>query len=578
MTKSILTGLLALVAIISEAQQIHNARYPFEPASVALPESEQGIIMEKHFSDSKIYPGTERTYWVYVPRQYTGEKPACLYLCMDGIQNNAPTAFDNLIKTGEMPVTIGVFVSSGTVRDAKGKEIRYNGSNEFDKTDDTFAHFLETELLPDVEKMKTSDGHPVRLSKDANDCAIAGASSGAIAAFKTAWERPDMFSRIFSSIGTYVAMRGGNDYPALVRKTEPKALRIYLQDGVNDIWNPIFGHWFEANTLMESALNFAGYEMTHNWGRGGHDGIQADQIFPDVMRWLWKGWPEKVKAGTSMNDMLTYMIEPGETWQPIELPLSIGSDIYPDDEGCILFQQRTEVYRVLADNNMESIGKLGQGEKLVGTSGSGFYTINGGTLFHHQKGKKQKVTSGFPGASSVQALANGSLYVTQSTANGNNLWLVSANRKKKALNTLANAGEYTTIYPNYALLIQTEQASNWLNSYVIDENGEIKDGQRFYWLHNVDNHSLEKIREMAFDTEGNLYVSTPMGIQVCDQNGRVRAILTIPSRSVEALAFAGADGKMLYMVSKGQLYKRKLKSTGHKLWQAPVEPQSQGAG
>ena len=119
-----------------------------------------------------------------------------------------------------MPVTIGVFVGSGKVTGEDGKSVRFNRSNEFDKTDDTFLRFLLTELLPDVRKQKTIDGRAIRFSNNGNDRAIAGAGSGAICAFTAAWERSDAFSRIFSAIGTYVAMRGGNDYPQTYPFTE----------------------------------------------------------------------------------------------------------------------------------------------------------------------------------------------------------------------------------------------------------------------------------------------------------------------------------------------------------------------
>ena len=255
--------LFSMILFLSMAQNKANTAYPFDPATQPLKGNDAGEIIERQFADSKIYPGTQRTYWIYIPKGYVPEKPACLYVCMDGIQYNAPTVFDHLVASGEMPMTIGVFVGSGRVADNKNQSLRCNRSNEFDKKDDTFVRFLLEELLPDAEKQKSKDGRSIHLSKDANDRAIAGASSGAICAFTAAWQRPDAFSRVFSSIGTYVAMRGGNEYPALIRLTEPKPLRIYLEDGSNDSWNPLFGNWYEANLLMESALNFAGYELAH---------------------------------------------------------------------------------------------------------------------------------------------------------------------------------------------------------------------------------------------------------------------------------------------------------------------------
>ena len=167
-----------------------------------------------------------------------------------------------------MPVTIGVFVEAGVVKNKRGEVMRFNRSNEFDMTDAHFAQFIEEELLPFVEGITLPDGRRVRLSKDGADRMIFGLSSGGIASFNVAWQRPDLFKRVFCSIGTFVSMRGGNDLQALVRKHEPLPIRLFLHDGENDVWNPIFGHWYEANKLMASALDFAGYDVRYDWTEG----------------------------------------------------------------------------------------------------------------------------------------------------------------------------------------------------------------------------------------------------------------------------------------------------------------------
>jgi len=232
-----------------------------------------------------------------VPKQYDPAKPACLFVNQDGIQFNAPAVFDELIHKKEMPVVIGVFVRPGEVPAINDKAlIRYNRSYEYDGLGDNYARFLLEELLPDVEKKSTKDGRAIKLSKDGNDRAIGGSSSGAVCAFTAAWERPDAFRRVFSAIGTYVGLRGANVYPTLIRKYEPKPLRVFLQDGKNDL-NIYGGDWWMANQEMKRALKFAGYEVNHEWGEGGHDGKHATKIFPEAMKWLWKDWPAPIKAG-----------------------------------------------------------------------------------------------------------------------------------------------------------------------------------------------------------------------------------------------------------------------------------------
>ena len=369
--------MFSLIGYLLSAQNIANSAYPFDPASQPQKNIPAGEILERQFSDSKIYPGTQRSYWIYVPAGYVPEKPACLYINMDGIQYNAPTVFDHLIASGEMPMTIGVFVGSGKVLNDKNETLRFNRSNEFDKTDDTFVRFLLDELLPDVEKQKCGDGRIIRFSKNANDRAIAGGSSGAICAFTAAWQRPDAFSRVFSSIGTYVAMRGGNEYPVLIRKTEPKPLRIYLEDNINDAWNPLFGHWYEANLLVESALNFAGYEVTNSWGKGAHDGIHATRIFPDAMRWLWKGWPVKVQSGTSLNNMLSAILTKNSNWEEVNSAGSPGGELFADEAGNIIFQDQSGIVcRLDTTNQSTPIMKLSANEHLIGTDGKQLYFSN----------------------------------------------------------------------------------------------------------------------------------------------------------------------------------------------------------
>ena len=370
MKQKLLTILMLLALTNVVAQQRDHYRVAFDPATVRNDEIAAGEVLKRSFNSSKIYPMTSRDYWIYVPAAYDASKPACLFVCLDGVTYNAPTVFDNLIATGQMPVTIGVFVSPGVVRDAEGGVIRYNRSNEFDRTDGTFARFLIEELLPEVERQTASDDRPIRLSTDPNDCAIAGSSSGGICAFSAAWARPDRFGRVFSAVGTYVSMRGGNEYQAVIRKTEPKRLRIFLQDGLYDVWNGIFGDWYEANILVESALNFSGYEVAHAWGRGGHSNAHADRIFPDVMRWLWKGWPRSIQVGKSQNDMLATILPDDGGWERVESVNATNKLFTYGDK--VVFADGDKV----CDMEGNTLLRLKANERLIGTDAEALYLSN----------------------------------------------------------------------------------------------------------------------------------------------------------------------------------------------------------
>ncbi len=240
------------------------------------------------WKDSIIYPGTTRDWWIYVPAQYTKDKPAAVMVFCDGGgfvkadgQFRAPVVFDNLIAKGEMPVTIGIFIQPGAFenKDPKDKS-RSNRSFEYDSLGDLHARFLMEEILPAVAK-------DYNLSTNPDERAICGNSSGGICAFTVAWEKPEAFRKVVSHIGSFTNIRGGHVYPALIRKTDKKPLKVFLQDGRNDLDNQ-FGNWPLANQDMAAALKFAGYDYQFVLGEGTHNGKHGAAMLPDTLRWLWK--------------------------------------------------------------------------------------------------------------------------------------------------------------------------------------------------------------------------------------------------------------------------------------------------
>ena len=422
-------------------------------------------IIKGSLKSKLYYPGTEREIQVYVPDAYDGNTRACLYVGLDGILCNAPNVMDSLITAGKMPVTIGVFVQPGVIKDKDGNVVRYNRSNEFDMTTRTFESFIENEVLPWVENLTTARGFSIKLSHRGADGMIFGLSSGGIAAFTAAWHRPDLFSRVFSGVGTFVAMRGGNDLQAIVRKSEPRPLRIFLQDGTNDVWNPLFGHWYEGNRMLASALDFAGYDARYDWSDCYHGVKRATEIFPEVMEWMWQGWPEAPKCGKTQNNLLdTMLVEGGRGWKPW-------------------------------------------------------------------------------------------------------LWVVKENENDVPF----------AVYPDSTLMVKAHPGSNCLWQYTIDENGNEQNGQPFYWLHSYDNSQLD-VKAMTFDGEGNLWVVTKdVGIQICDQNGRVRGILKFPG------TLDGSDIMRIEIHENGiYLYDRRGYIHSRQLHVTPptpgVTPKSQGQG
>ena len=238
--------------------------------------------------ESKVFNGTTRDCWVYVPAQYDAAKPACVMIFQDGdgFQSRTggfrvPVVFDNLISKKEMPVTIAIFLNPGVFAPTEpGGKPRQNRSFEYDTVSDQYARFLLEEILPEA-------GKKYNLTSDPKGRALCGISSGGICAFTAAWERPDQFGKVISFIGSFTNIRGGDVFPGLIRKTERKAIRVFLQDGSNDLDN-MHGNWPLAAQQMAAALKFSGYDYKFEFGDGGHNGKHGGSILPEALRWLWR--------------------------------------------------------------------------------------------------------------------------------------------------------------------------------------------------------------------------------------------------------------------------------------------------
>lgn len=279
--------LLSALFFASQASAIDD--YKIGELALEKPGVPKGTLTQMPTWNSKVYAGTTRDWWVYVPAQYTPEKPAALMVFQDGhdyvnAKGNwrVPTVLDNLIASGDMPPTIGIFINPGHLGDQKPQSAwkSNNRGKEYNTLGNTYSKFLLEEIIPEVQKQ-------YKLVEDPEQWAIGGASSGAICAFTVAWERPDKFRKVFSTIGSYVDLAGGHAYPYLIRVTERKPLRIFLQEGANDLDNP-YGNWPLANQMMFASLTFMKYDVKFEYGDGQHNSKHGGSIFPEAMKWLWR--------------------------------------------------------------------------------------------------------------------------------------------------------------------------------------------------------------------------------------------------------------------------------------------------
>lgn len=321
---SVLSSLFFVAQLASAAPT--DEVYQLGPDSMAHEHVPHGKVIGPLTLSSQVFTNTTRHYWIYVPAQYDAAKPACLMIFQDGqafVSTNGeyriPNVFDNLIYRREMPVTIAVFINPGhtpTQQESSstnwGDSINNRGT-EYNELNDHYASLIVNELLPAVQK-------DYNISKNPDDRAIAGASSGAICAFTVAWQRPDQFHKVISTIGSFTNIRGGHVYPDLISSNERKPIRIYLQDGLNDNrgrrrknnndeYDPKWD-WHAQNIKMVNALTAKGYDVNYCWGIGTHSNKQGGAIMPEMLRWLWRDYP---RPDDPMNDSNRKLFVPGET-------------------------------------------------------------------------------------------------------------------------------------------------------------------------------------------------------------------------------------------------------------------------
>jgi sugar lactone lactonase YvrE/enterochelin esterase-like enzyme len=565
---------VVLIAWAQFALAGENTAQPPAPAPV-IPKGEVAMHV---FSNSKIFPGTERAYWVYIPRQYDPAKPACLYVSQDGLAWNAPAVFDQLIQEKAMPVTVGLFVAPGRVPVTANRAYdRVNRSYEYDAMSDEYVRFLLDELLPHVVKE-----HKLNLSSDGNDRAIAGASSGGICAFTAAWERPDAFRRVFSSIGSFAGFRGGNAYPTLIRMVEPKPIRIFLQDGRHDL-NIAGGDWWLLNQEIERAFRFAGYEVEHAWDEGGHEMTYSAKIFPQAMRWLWKDWPKPVTAGAGSNHHRDILL-PGETWTPVAQGFHDATGLAVNAHGEVFFNDApaNKTYKVgldgktsvlLADSNHGAGAAFGPDGRL--------YTVAAGNaqcVAYDAEGHAKVIADGIRGHGAAVD-AKGNLYVTEpgaSEADGSRVWLVTPAGEKRVVDSGLKVAAGVTFTCDQAFLCVSDSRTHWVYSYRIEPDGGLADKQRFYYLHVPDAHDDSGADGMCVDRNGRLYVATRLGIQVCDREGRGTCIIPTPNGKVSGICFGGAAFDTLLATCGDRVFQRKVKVHGACAFQPPIPPTALG--
>jgi gluconolactonase len=582
--------LLALLAgTLLHAQET----YVLGPDSMPQAGVPKGSVTKYELKAGRFYPGTPHTYSIYLPAQYDASKPTPFMIFLDGSgflsdRVRAPVVFDNLIARHELPAMIGIFIDPGVLPTVSDQaQHRFERVFEYDSLSDRYSRFLLEELIPEVAKK-------YNLSKDANDRALCGVSTGAVGAFMAAWNRPDQFHRVLSFIGTYVAMKGADSLPARIRKTEPKPIRIFLQDGTNDHivpaqpWGTFYaGSWPINNQVMLEAFESAGYDAKLVMGSEGHNTKQGAAILPDALRWLWRDYPNPIvvhepaamhEPGWDPRGKVFSTVFIDKPWQQIAEPYRSIADPTADKHGNVFFADRAtdRIYKSDADGKVTLFKDHANGARAL-RSGSD------DRLYAFEATEKRIVSLGSGGdvkvlarnveAAGIAVTAKGMLYFTNPLT-----WTIHSIDAGGKTRMVYDQGEIASpaglaLSPDQAMLIVTDAQGRYSWSFQIMADGSLLNGEPFYRLEMPENGWMSGVAGAMEDSTGQVYFATPLGIQVCEANGRVSQILNPPEPGgTTSLTFAGTDMNWLYITEDGKLFRRPVKVSGTKTWEPSKPP------
>ncbi|MFO0427174.1 MAG: alpha/beta hydrolase-fold protein [Planctomyces sp.] len=555
------------------------------PDAVARADVPQGQVHDLPPFESKIFANTIRDWAVYVPAQYKRDEPAALMVFQDGHayrdlegRFRVPIVFDQLIARGEMPTTIAVFINPGHNPADKKPETPWRNSNrsfEYDSLGDRYARFLTEEIIPELEKQYT-------LTKDPEMRAICGASSGGICSFTVAWEHPEAFRKVLSTIGSFTNIRGGDAYSSLIRKTEPKPLRVYLEDTSGDIDN-MAGSWWWANQQMASSLIYMGYDIRFDHAEGyGHNHDHAGPLFPDALRWLWRKEthsPALDTKGDLGGDLtLLNLLVPGQSWEPVADSLGFADALCADSHGNVYFcdMKAPAVYCINAADGARSV--------IAEESVSGLEFSADGTLLYACQGAKNRVISINPATGEVKTIAEG--------VKPNDL---AVTKDDFILFTDTGASQVTRINPRTGEVTPVDTGITKPNGIALSNDGgtlAVSDyGGTHTWTFRVSPggvldakmptmpmrllidpngqsgrhepppyQSTAKGDGMAVDRMGRYYVTSDIGVQIFDPTGRPCGVLPKPDagQPLTTCILGGSDFNTLYIAHGNRIYRRKL--------------------
>ncbi|HZK80905.1 MAG TPA: SMP-30/gluconolactonase/LRE family protein [Humisphaera sp.] len=554
-----------------------------EPHDVPHGKVEKGEIVS-----SKAYPGAHHDYWVYVPAQYDGKTPAAVMVFNDGggFQNakgafRVPVVFDNLIAKKEMPVTIAIMVNPGIIAaaDEKTQLPRYERSFQYDAVSDRYSRFLVEELLPKVAET-------YKLTDDPNLRGIGGSSSGGIAAFVAAWERPDIFHRVLSTIGSFGNLRGGNVLADLIRKTEPKPLRVFQQDGEKDV-DIYAGSWPIANRDIAAALEFAGYQHRFDLGTTSHDSKQSGPLFPEALKWLWQDYDKPIVAGANPKQPVMEVLLPDEKWKLVSEGHKFTEGPAADSEGNVYFSDipASQIWKIpaegkpaiFAENTNGNNGlKIGPDGRLYGCQSK----ANRVVAYDIKTAKETVLAEGIHECNDLAIDHNGDIYVTEPPMS--QVWHISPTGEKKIVIEKKAGIQFPNgigFTPDQSQLVIDDTRGVNFSICQVNPDGSVSHGAPYFSAQLLPMEHDSGADGLCFDSQGRLYVTTHLGLQIFDQAGRVIGIINKPQEAkvknywLSNVTFGGKELTDLYITCGPNVYRRKVKVKGVLGFEAPSKPE-----
>ena len=603
--------------------------YSLKADSQPQPGVPTGSLTRHVLAPGKFFPGTPHNYQVYVPAQYEAGRPTPYMIFLDGsgyAGNNVrvPVVLDNLIAKRDVPPMIAIFIDPGVMPALSDEaQNRYERIFEYDSLTPRFANFLINELVPEVATR-------YNLSKDANDHGIAGISTCGVGAFVAAWNRPDQFRRVITWVGSFGNFRGADRLPGLIRRTEPRPIRVFMQTGRQDLVN-YAGSWYLENPRMAAALEFAGNDVRIELGEDGHSNRHGASILPETLRWLWRDYPQPITvkapqpgagrgifaelvprgelmpASTSGRDgaggrgaqAATPAPAPGrgggprgavysliyrdKLWEQVGgLYKSVASPAV-DKDGNVFFADPAEnrIYKSDAARGVTVFNENTRGARALrfGADGRLYATqLSAGRIVSYGPGGDEKVVAQNVHANDLALTKSGTIYFVDTAQK-----TVGSIDAKGQARVVYNAGEIMkptalTLTPDQAMLLVGDGMDRYQWSFQIAVDGSLVNGEPFQRLEMPEEGLFSGVGGLTVDSIGYMWATSAIGIQVCEQPGRCTNILNKPeftATPIADIAFGGPDRAWVYVTQGGKLFRRETKRTGVVAWQ-PVKPPQPG--